>query len=63
MKVTMSLIAAAALLATLAVPTSARTNDGIIKTGPIVSPCKVKPKSCGDGYDPLKKKHVPIAPK
>ncbi len=65
LKTTLSLCATAALLASLAAPARAKFNPsgGIIKTGPIVSPCKKNPKSCGAGYDPLKKPHVPTTPK
>ncbi len=66
MKTILSIVASLALLATLAGHSSARDfkpSGGTIKVGPIKPICQTKPKACGEGYDPLKKPHVPTTPK
>lgn len=66
MKTILSIVASLALLATLAGQSSARSfnpSGGTIKVGPIKPICQTKPKACGEGYDPLKKPHVPSTPK
>ena len=67
MKLPITLLASVGLLAALAATAHAgrsfNPSGGTIKTGPIVSPCAKNPKSCGEGYNPLKKPHVPTTPK
>lgn len=65
MKTILSIVASTALLATLAIPASAKFNPagGTIKVGPIKPICSTNPKACGAGYDPLKKPHKPTTPR
>lgn len=64
MKTILAIAASAALLASLAMPASAKFNPsgGTIKSGPIKPICSSNPKACGVGYDPLKRPHKTTTP-